>query len=158
MKQALLKFGEVISIVCLLFFIVFVSSGEKINNQSAEEIGQKSVSVMDSEGLINRDSLHIKKQYGIDTAVVNSFFYYSSDDNMDVRELLIIKVNQSGDEDNIITAVNSKLSDKKTLFESYAPEQSALLKNAVLVYKEGFVFYCVGKDADTVYSKFISEL
>ena len=77
---------------------------------------------------------------------------------MDVRELLIIKVNQSGDEDNIIIAVNSKLSDKKTLFESYAPEQSALLKNAVLVYKEGFVFYCVGKDADTVYSKFISEL
>ena len=62
MKQTLLKLGEVISIVCLLFFIVFVSSGEKINNQSAEEIGQKSVSVMDSEGLINRDSLHIKKQ------------------------------------------------------------------------------------------------
>ena len=62
MKQALLKFGEVISIVCLLVFIVFVSSGEKINNQSAEEIGQKSISVMDSEGLENRDSLHIKKQ------------------------------------------------------------------------------------------------
>ena len=38
MKQALLKFGEIISIVCLLVFIVFVSSGEKINNQSAEEI------------------------------------------------------------------------------------------------------------------------
>ena len=61
MKQALLKFGEIICIVCLLVFIVFISSGEKINNQSAEEIGQKSISVMDSEGLINRDSLHIKK-------------------------------------------------------------------------------------------------
>jgi hypothetical protein len=36
--------------------------------------------------------------------------------------------------------------EKQILFESYAPEQSALLKNYQLTYVNGFVFYAVGSD------------
>lgn len=154
MKQFMVKLSEFVSIVCLVAFIIFVSSDKEISGKNALEIAESVASEINLEGAIQNSSKSLKKQYGIDSAEIDSFSYYSCENVMDVRELLIVKVNEDSQGQRILSILEEKLSEKKTLFESYAPEQSAILSKAVLVYQGGFVFYAVGEDSDIALAAF----
>lgn len=158
MKQFIVKLGEFVSIVCLIAFIMFVSSEKDVSEKKAPEIAESVVSVMNLEGTVQQNSRQLKKQFGIDKAQIDSFAYYRSEDVMNVRELLIVKVTDNARGQQIHDDVEKYLSDKKALFESYAPEQSALLENAILVYENSFIFFAVGEDAETAFSAFNNSL
>ena len=113
---------------------------------------------------INIDSLSeikknkTKKEFGIDFQDIDSFAYYASDSIMTVDELLIIKLKEGAKADSITEKIETRVKDKQVLFEGYAPEQSALLKNYVLSAKNGFVFYAVGEGATDALITFIEVI
>ena len=73
---------------------------------------------------------------------------------MDVREILIIKLKENQTSDEAIEKIEKRLKNKQTLFEGYAPEQSAMLKDYCLKQKAGFIFYAVHNDKETALSAF----
>ena len=73
---------------------------------------------------------------------------------MDVREIIIIKLKDGASSDEAIQKIKKRLEEKQTLFEGYAPEQSAMLQNYVLKQKAGFVFYAVLTDKEAALSAF----
>ncbi len=158
MKQFIVKLSEFVSIVCLIAFIMFVSSEGKVSEKNAEEMAESVISAVSIDGLIKADMNKLKKEFGFSEREIDSFVYYYSDSVMDVREILIIKLPEGTRADSLISAVDSRLADKKTLFESYAPQQSALLKEAVLTNEGGFVFYAVGEEADSAFTQFQNSL
>lgn len=158
MKQFIVKLSEFVSIVCLIAFIMFVSTEGKISEKTAQEVAESVVSAVSVDGLIKADMNKLKKEFGFSESEVDSFVYYYSDSVMDVREILIIKLPEEAREDSLISSVDSRLSDKKTLFESYAPQQSALLNAAILTSDSGFIFYAVGEEADIAFSQFKNSL
>ncbi|MBQ8502926.1 MAG: DUF4358 domain-containing protein [Clostridia bacterium] len=158
MKQLIIKLGEVVSIVCLIAFIMFVNAQDKVSERSAPEVGESVISVMNLEGTVQQNEKGLRKQFGIEAEAPDSFIYYKSEDVMDVRELLIVKVTDSSLGQQMFSKVEKVLTDKKNLFEAYAPQQSALLENAVLVYENSFIFFAVGEDARAAYSAFSDSL
>ena len=76
---------------------------------------------------------------------------------MDVREILIIKADKELCE-QITDNIDSVRQEKKKLFDSYAPEQSALLESSVLVYERGYLFYFVGENPTEALSAFRNNL
>ncbi len=158
MNKFIIKFGEFVSIVCLVAFIMFINAEDKVTEKSAEELGISVISSINVDGLTMQDMNGLKKQFGISDKQIDSFIYYKSDDVMDVREVLIVKVADNTSGQSIFSSVEKVLSDKKTLFESYAPEQSALLNKAVLVYENNIVFYAVGEDATIAYESLLESL
>ena len=71
---------------------------------------------------------------------------------------MIIKLKEGYKADDTLEKIENRVKDKQVLFEGYAPEQSALLKNYVLTYKNGFIFYAVGDGATDALSTFISTI
>ena len=94
----------------------------------------------------------------IKTKEYDGIYFAKSDDVMDVREILIIKLKENQSAEDAIKKIEKRVSAKQTLFEGYAPEQSAMLKNYVLRQKAGFIFYCVLKESETAVSAFNKTL
>lgn len=158
MKQFIVKLSEFVSIVCLIAFIMFVTSEGKISEKTAPEVAESVVSAMNLEGTAEQKAKELKKQFLFDAGEFDSFVYYKSDDVMNVRELLIIRVKDAEQTSDIVKEIEKVLNDKKNLFESYAPEQSALLEKAIIETKQNFIFYAVGEDVSSAYSVFVDSL
>lgn len=158
MKQFIVKLGEIVSIVCLIAFIMFITSEGKASEKNASEVAQGVISVMNLEGTAEKKPRELKKQFSFNLEEFDSFVYYKSDDVMDVRELLIIKVKDTGQTATLTKEIERVLDDKRKLFESYAPEQSALLEKAIIKTKQNFIFYAVGEDVSAAYSAFVNSL
>ncbi len=154
----MIKSGEIISVLCLIIFIGLVTVNGTVSEKSLDEVAEKTVSAMDLEGTAKGDLKQLRKQFGADESELEEFLYYSCEDVMDVRELLIIRLSPDSEGGSFYSAIEKRLNEKKTLFESYAPEQSAMLDNAVLVREKGFIFYAVGDDCSEVYEAFKSSL
>ena len=146
MTKLILRLSEVVGIVCLIAFIVFVSSQNEASLTEPDYLSEQIISAADTDGLVSRNSLHIRKKYGIDTDRLEYFSLYSSESVMDVREYMLIKP-ADGYEKEAFDAIDRVISDKLMLFKDYAPEEGALLSDRVLVSEKGFIFLAVGKDA-----------
>ena len=71
---------------------------------------------------------------------------------------LIIKLKENAKADDITEKIEKRVKEKQILFEGYAPEQSAVLKNYDLSYSNGFIFYCVSEDSTDALIHFLASL
>lgn len=157
MNKLLLRLSEVVALVCLVAFIIFVSSEEEISDTDPSVLCTEIVSSVNTEDMTERNNLFLKKKYNTDTDTLEYFCYYSTDSVMDVREILIIRADKEQCE-QIKENIEATRTEKKKLFDSYAPEQSALLGSAVLVYEKGYLFYFVGENPEAALSIFRNNL
>ena len=146
------RIKEIVCIVLLLVFI-FVLAGRKTSSADAETVFKKASEAMDAEGLLQADNQKIVENFGILPKDYAGVYYMASDDVMDVRELLVVKVGD-GDEDALLSAVRTHIENKINLFEGYASEQAALLKKYRTKTKQGFVLFVVSEDTADVVKAF----
>ena len=154
MKKYLLKFGEITCVILLAVFIFIVSFQDRLSSTPFEQVSTSVSSVCNLEGLIKADKLRLKKQFSFDANSFKNFSYQLSDSVMDVRELLIISLNDTEQQDTIVEALEKYVTDKQQLFEGYAPEESKLLASHVLIASKGYVLFYVGEDTEKVSSAF----
>ena len=138
---------EIICVVFLVCFIAVISREDSYSDKTVKEVFNAVKVEMNMDDLSKVSKNEIKKDFGIDFQDVDSFLYYASDSIMNVEEIMIIKLKEGYKADGTLEKIEKRVKDKQVLFEGYAPEQSALLKDYVLTYKNGFIFYAVGEDA-----------
>lgn len=148
------RIAEIICIVILVAFIGFLSKEETTSDKTAKEVAKAVFSAVDTSGLKKQSELQIKKELSLSVDSFDGMYFIKSDDIMDVREIIIIKLKDGASSDEAIQKIKKRLEDKQTLFEGYAPEQSAMLQNYVLKQKAGFVFYAVLTDKEAALSAF----
>lgn len=148
------RIAEIICIVILVVFIGFLSKEETTSDKTAKEVAKAVFSAVDTSGLKKQSKLQIKKELSLSVDSFDGMYFIKSDDIMDVREIIIIKLKDGASSDEAIQKIKKRLEDKQTLFEGYAPEQSAMLQNYVLKQKAGFVFYAVLTDKEAALSAF----
>lgn len=148
------RIAEIICIVILVVFIGFLSKEETTSDKTAKEVAKAVFSAVDTSGLKKQSELQIKKELSLSVDSFDGMYFIKSDDIMDVREIIIIKLKDGASSDEAIQKIKKRLEEKQTLFEGYAPEQSAMLQNYVLKQKAGFVFYAVLTDKEAALSAF----
>lgn len=147
---------EIICVVFLVCFIAVISREDSYSDKTVAEVKEAVSTEVNMEDLSSFKKNKVKEEFGIDFEGVDSFAYYASESIMTVDEVLIIKLQEGVKADSIMEKIESRVKDKQVLFEGYAPEQSALLKNYVLANKNGFVFYAVGEKAADALTTFNS--
>ena len=157
MNKLIIRLSEFVALVCLTAFILFVSSEDEVSTVNSQQLSDKIISSVSIDGMTERNNLFLKKKYNADTDAIEFFSYYSTDSAMDVREILIIKADKELCE-QITDNIDSVRKEKKKLFDSYAPEQSALLESSVLVYERGYLFYFIGENPTEALSAFRNNL
>ncbi len=152
------KIAEVICVVILVVFIAFLTSEEKVSDKTANQMGKAVSSAVDIKGLKKQDKMAIKKELSLSWGAFDGIFYLKSDDIMDVREILLIKLKEGTGGNEAVKLIEKRLKERQALFDGYAPEQSALLQNYRLKEKGGFIFCVVSAEADMALSAFNKNL
>ena len=142
---------EIICVVLLICFIFFISREEPYSDKSVRDVVDAVSAEINVEELKSYNKNKIQEEFDIEFQDIDSYAYYASDSVMNVEELLVIKLKEGAKADNITEKIEQRVKDKQVLFEGYAPEQSAMLNNYVLIYQKGFIFYAVCDEwADTL--------
>ena len=149
---------EIICVVFLVCFIFLISADDKYSDKTVKEVVNAVSAEVDMEALSSFKKNKVKEEFSIEFDGIDSFAYYASDSIMTVDELLVIKLKEGVKADDILEKIETRVNEKQVLFEGYAPEQSALLKDYQLTQKNGFVFYAVGKDATDALVTFMSAV
>ncbi len=158
MKNFLLKSGEILCVVLLAVFIMFICSSDDVSDKTAKQVAVPVVQAFDTSELTFINKKQLKKQLKLDADNFDGYYYFASQDIMDVREVLVIKLKDVSDAQDVMSIISSRLDEKDALFEDYAPEQSALLKSHILTSESGFIYYAVGENAAEGLKAFKSSL
>ncbi len=142
---------EIICVVFLICFIFLISREEPYSDKTVRDVVDAVSVEINVKDLKSYEKNKIQEEFGIEFQDIDSYAYYASDSVMNVEELLVIKLKEGVKSDSITEKIQQRVKDKQVLFEGYAPEQSAMLKDYVLIYQKGFIFYAVCDEwADTL--------
>ena len=86
---------------------------------------------------------------GIDASQYEGFMYYKSKNALGVAEVLVLKAHKGQVLNGAEDAAESRIDSQTHTFESYGPAQVAMLKNAIVLKKGPYLFYCTAKNPDT---------
>lgn len=151
------KIAELLCVVAVIVFIAFSLSLNSTTDKSAEEIGSEIAAQIDLSGLVERDGLFFKKTFGSSADEFDSIMYYSSDDVMNVSEMLVIKLDDASPSAEISEQIEEYVDSRYDTFAAYAPEQGEQLKNHVLKKKGNVIFMYIGNDEQAALDAFNSS-
>ncbi len=110
------------------------------------------------DGMGQATALDFKRIFGQNAEDYNGVGYFKPISQMDVEELLIVRLNDESQSETIEKAIDERVRKQKTSFDGYGAAQCALLDKAIIKTKGNFVFYCVSPDASKYYEKFLDAL
>ena len=149
-----IKIAELFCAVLAVIFIAFSLSLNAKTDKTAKDISSEITSQVDVSKLMERDSLFFKKTFDHNADEFEDIVYYSSDDVMNVSEMLIIKLNDSSED--ISEQLDEYINSRYDIFAAYAPEQGELLKNHILKKKGNVIFMYIGNNEQTALDAFNS--
>ena len=153
------KLIEILCVACAVVFIVFSVLSQSGSKKSAPEIYEEMCERSDfTDGLSLRDNTDFKKAFSLSADDFESIVYYSSDDVMNVNELLIIKARDGSSIQDAAEKIKAHVSESYDIFSGYAPEQGELLKNYVLETNSNTLFFFVGGESEAAQDAFHDAL
>lgn len=148
------RIAEILCVVLAVLFIAFSLSLNAETDKTAAEISDKIIETVDASGLAERDGQFFKKTFSHAADEFDGIAYYSSDDVMNVSEMLVIKLKDSSDASETTEFLDRYVSSRYDIFAAYAPEQGEMLKNHILKKKGNMIFMYIGKDSDAALDAF----
>ncbi|EGD48375.1 hypothetical protein Cpap_2527 [Ruminiclostridium papyrosolvens DSM 2782] len=147
------RFSVIIAL--MVAFMVFTGcsgkSGTNINLNDVHENIKKVANVTDMR---IEDGSKLKKLYGIDEAKLDGFYLYRAGSNVKADEILILKVKDKNDMEDIKSNINKRIEKQEASFKDYLPKEYDLIKNNVIKTKDNFLLFAVSQDADKISSAF----
>ena len=146
----LMKYIGVVKYILLLILLVFVislQSGGKTSSASMEAVSEAVTGAVDMDGLSAADNRMIKRLYGINANDYDGAALYVSGSNMEVEEILIVKLKDTAQSASVESAVQARVDRQLESFEGYGPEQCSLLEAHVLDIQGNYILFIVDADA-----------
>ncbi|MDO5135558.1 MAG: DUF4358 domain-containing protein [Eubacteriales bacterium] len=140
----------------LLAFVIVLQGGDKISRTPMEEVVSAVTGAIDMEGLSQGDNRMVKRLYGLLASDYDGTALYVSGSNMEVEEILIVRLKDPSQADGVESAVQGRVKRQLESFEGYGPEQCSLLKAHVLDVRGNYILFVVNKDgaaADQAFRK-----
>ena len=108
--------------------------------------------------MYKRQSQDLKKYYGLNANDYAGTMLYIPDDVMSVNEILVVKVKDKSQVEDVEKAVEERLSTQKKSFEGYGVKQTRLLHSAIDETRGYYILLAVSKDADRIEDAFKNSI
>lgn len=141
-------------LIYIIILIVFTSSSTKSFNDVAKSIEK----ILDTNSLTKQTNQSLKRYYGLNSADYEGVLYYASSSSMSAEEVLLIKVTDSSQLQDVQTAIEQRIQNRKNDFDGYAPDQVQLLDSSQIKIRGNFIFLAIAPDADKYCSTFTNSL
>ena len=159
--KGLMRCIGIVKYILILLLTVFVMSllgSGDISSAKMENVAGKVIQAVGTEELSEADNRMVKRFYGINANDYENVVLYVSDSNMEVEELLIVKLKDTAQSEEVEAAIDKRLNKQLESFEGYGPEQCKLLNDHVLDVKGNYILYVVDKNAKAADKAFQKSL
>ena len=163
-KRSLLLKGRIYLVIryglilALVVAVIIFAAGKKESSASFVNVaGAISAKAMSGE-MEKAESRYLKKIYGLNAGDYEDILIYVPATNMSAQELLLIKLSSSSQEDEVLDAISRRIDSQLNIFEGYAPEQVAMLEQAITDPQGNYILYVSGENAESIDEVFRNSL
>ncbi len=148
-----------ILMLCFLFgFLFYVNTRNNTADKNVSDIEKQLQSGKGVDTLVKGDANSLKRYYDLNANDYDGFALWTSQNPMDVDEMIIIKAKSDEQVDSLEESVQERVRTQKKNFEGYGAEQTALLGKSVVTAKGKYVFFAVSKNASSWESIFLKSV
>lgn len=141
---------KVALLLVLILFLVIVYAHGNAKDVPMKKINQALRSKTAITKMHRCNKRELMQFMSIDASQYEDFLYYKSKNALGVAEVLVLKTTPQNKallnsaEDAAEDRVNSQIHT----FENYGPHQVSMLKNATIIKKGQYLFYCTAENPD----------
>jgi len=161
MKQNL-SFYEIARWTAVLLALVYLFSmfgGNSPSSAKAEDVAAAVTDTIDMTNMVKAENQMVKRLYGLDPSAFESCILYYPTTNMMAEELLIVKLSDMSQQEQVRAAAEARLATQKTTFEGYGVEQFDMLTNDSIIEVRGnYVLFVVNANCDAARKAFLKAL
>lgn len=157
----MIKVIEGLKYACILAVFVFIGSmlyGETSSRAVIDDVETAVTSEMDLSGMEKASNRMIKRLYGLNANDYEGAVLYISTFNMDVEELLIVKLKDKSQGEAVKAAAEQRKETQLTNFDGYGVEQCKRLNDSVLDVRGNYVLFVVSPNAKEAEDIFLDSL
>ena len=145
--------------VAAVISLIWMFGGNTVSNADPLEVAEAVVETIDMENMLEADNQLIKRFYGLDPASFEGCILYYPTTNMMAEEVLIVKLKDMSQQEQVRTAIEKRIETQKTTFEGYGVEQFDLLtNNAVIEVRGNFILFVVNADSAEAQKAFLKAI
>ena len=149
-----LRAAELLLIVFLLIYMILIFRTGNSRDVEMSVISKAIAGGCRLDDLEAGGSGDMKRCFQINGSEYEGYLLYTSDDLMNVNELLIVKIRDVSQFNTLEDAVDKRLEDQKRNFHGYGTEE--LLRNAIIMERGSYFFYAVSDQAEQWEEVFLS--
>lgn len=153
-----MKYAKWIFVLVLIGFLYFIMHGDTPSDYPVDDIEKVMIENMNLSGVQKGDDQQLKRFYGLNSADYEGDFLYLSKSNMDVEEILVVKVKNSSQISAVEAAMETRIEVQLNNFNGYGVEQTAMLQNHELVIRGNYLFLGVSKQIDQWKKSFLNSI
>lgn len=127
----------------IVLLIVFTGGSTK----PFQEIEQGLEQSIDTDTLEKTDMQALKRYYGLNAADYAGVMMYTSKSSMSTEEVVLIKVKDNGQMEQVMGAVEKRIESRKNDFEGYSPKQMQMLEEAQISVRGKYLFMAISPRA-----------
>ena len=159
-RAFILRIVSILMVIALVVVIIVYLAGSSGSKKTVSEVAPALISLFDNERSELSQERMFKKHYGLNAQDYAGVILYSPISNMDAEELLLVKLADESQAEELTAAVEARLNSQTNVYEGYAPAQYDLCKNAVIDLQGNYLLFVIHEDAaliDEAYRKALKD-
>ena len=145
-------------VVVFIVYIALLVSQENTDDVPVKTISQNMLKVTNTDGMSQGTTQDLKKYYGLNANDYDGVRLYIPDDVMSVNEILVVKLKNQEQANEVEQAVKKRLKTQKSSFEGYGVNQTKLLNSAITETKGNYVMMVISEDAEKIFEAFKNSI
>lgn len=161
MKKRKFDLINILKYAMVVVFIVYIAllvSQENTDDVPVKTISQNMLKVTNTDGMSQGTTQDLKKYYGLNANDYDGVMLYIPDDVMSVNEILVVKLKNQEQANEVEQAVKKRLKTQKSSFEGYGVNQTKLLNSAITETKGNYVMMVISEDAEKIFEAFKNSI
>lgn len=138
----------------LIVYVVLLVSQQGVDDVPIKTITGNILKVTKTDGMSQGSSQDLKKYYGLNANDFDGVMLYIPDDVMSVNEMLVVKLKNPDQADEVERAAKKRLETQESSFEGYGTKQTELIQSAILETKGNYVLMVISEDAEKICEAF----
>ena len=146
----MLQLFSILLVLLLAVVILLCLSGTRGSSKTMDEVSAPVISAFDNDRAQLREGRILKKYYDLNPGDYEEVVLYFPVTNMDPQELLLIRLRDPGQAQDVVSAMKDRQQTQIQIYEGYAPEQLALCEQGIIDVQGNYILYVVHEDAELI--------
>lgn len=148
------KFIKWLLIITLAVILVSGRLSSRISTTDFEVMAQAVTEAVDLTPMQAADNQMLKRLYGLDGTEFDGVLLYYPTTNMGAEELLLIKMEDTSQAEEVQAAIENRLATQKKSFDGYGAAQTAMLEKSIIKVRGNYALFVSAEDPESVRQAF----